>query len=537
MTYNPLPIEGKQHQIREMMYNRIVSAFPSKANSPDLLYGDIEALYYEYLNEGLLVETGLPSRLSDETLQNTFIKPLAKSTIGNLSPMTYINVNDFGAVGNNTGDQTAAIQAAIDAAGSGGVVRLAHGAVYRCTSGLTVPAWTTIEASSSSFGAGGTSPTEIVFVIEGTTVAMTLGTYATLRNVKLRGPGTAVGTCIGVAGASLTLDHTSIINFFTGVHLTAGYYSRFEFCEWSRNGTSLKLTDCYNVNIIASQFFCGSTVDNSPGTAISGAARGLNIYGGAIEHYQYGITLSSAQVLGLYGVYFETTVSANAYGVKANALDNITINAIGCMVYLNGTYAWIDVSGSTDCTLSAHGNHFASATTSVQAAIAYILGHEQANTIGPDNWAEVLKTGSAYVSVSSGTLPARGSTITMPIGWTNGPNVYEGRRRLDGFNLQTLSTAGAVTLDSRYLKHVVSLTANATSSLISNVSNVAQELEITWMQDATGGRTYAWPTSCNFAGSTAPSDTTANTQTTVAFRYNTSTGRWVERFRAVAVPN
>lgn len=54
MTYNPLPIEGKQHQIREMMYNRIVSAFPNKANSPDLLYGDIEALYYEYLNAGLL---------------------------------------------------------------------------------------------------------------------------------------------------------------------------------------------------------------------------------------------------------------------------------------------------------------------------------------------------------------------------------------------------------------------------------------------------------------------------------------------------
>lgn len=54
MSYNPLPIEGKQHQIREMMYNRIISAFPEKVNSPDLLYGDIEAVYYEYLNAGLL---------------------------------------------------------------------------------------------------------------------------------------------------------------------------------------------------------------------------------------------------------------------------------------------------------------------------------------------------------------------------------------------------------------------------------------------------------------------------------------------------
>jgi len=462
--------------------------------------------------------------------------PLAKTTPGAAAPLTYINAADFGADGANTGDQSAALQAAINAAGSGGVVRVPAG-IYRCEAGLTVPAWCTIEANGAVFGAGGTSAVELRFVITGSTTAITLGTYATLRNIKVRGPGTAVGTCTGVAAASATFEQVSVINFATGVHLTNGYYSSFVRCEFTRNGTGLWLTGCYNVNLVVCQFYCGSTVDDSPQNAIVGAARGLNIYGGAIEGYKSAVAMASSEVLGMYGVYFETKVDANAFGVQASGLDNVTVTAIGCMVYLNGHNRWIDTGGSTDTTVTAHGNHFVAVTGSVQVPIAYIIGHEQANNIGPDNWAEVVKAGSTYVTVASGALPARGSVVTMPIGWVNGTQVYDGRRTIAGYILQSLGTAGAVTFDSRYQRQVVNLAANATSSTISNASNIAQEIEISWAQDATGGRTYVWPTSCRFAGGVGPSDTTANTQTTVRFRYNTSTGHWVETSRAAAVPN
>lgn len=482
------------------------------------------------------VETELEGRLSETGLSETLVRPFQKTSPGPAATLTYINAADFGAVGTNTGDQAPAIQAAIDAAGAGGVVRLPAG-IYRCETGITVPAWCTVEANSASFGAGGSSAVELRFAITGSTVAVTLGTYATLRNLKLRGPGTAVGTCKGVTAASATFEQVSVINFATGVHLTNGYYSLFYRCEFTRNATGLRLTGCYNVNLVVCQFYCGSTVDDSPQNAIVGAARGLNIYGGAIEGYKSAVAMSSAEILGMYGVYFETKVDANAFGVQAAGLDNVSITALGCMVYLNGHNRWIDTGGSTDVALVANGNYFVAVSGSVQVPIGYVIGHEQANSIGPDNWAEVVKAGSTYVSVTSGALPARGSIVTMPIGWANGPNVYDGRRKLDGFFLQALNANGAVTFDSRYQKHVVNLAANATSSTVSNLSNIAQEVEISWVQDATGGRTYVWPSACRFAGGSAPSDTTANTQTTVAFRYNTSTGHLVELSRAVAVPN
>jgi hypothetical protein len=60
-------------------------------------------------------------------------------------------------------------------------------------------------------------------------------------------------------------------------------------------------------------------------------------------------------------------------------------------------------------------------------------------------------------------------------------------------------------------------------------------LRITWIQDSTGGRTYAWPSNCNFAGASAPSDTTASTWTKVPFRYDSGSNGWWELDRAVAV--
>lgn len=462
--------------------------------------------------------------------------PLSKTTSGPAAPLTYVNVADHGATAGNVGNQTPAIQAAIDAAGSGGVVRLPAG-TYRCEGTINVPAWTTLEAGSAMFGAGGSSAVELRFAISGSTVAMTLGTYAVLRSIKLRGPGTAVGTCKGITGASATLDQVSVINFATGTHFTDAYYTVLNRCEWSRNGNAVQLTNCYNVNVVEPLMYCGSTVDDSPGVAFVGAGRGLNVVGGSIEGYRVIASMGSAQAISFVGTYFETKVDANAFGIVAAAIDKVSITAIGCMVYLNGHNRWIDTAGSTNTIVNAHGNHFVAVSGSVQAPIAYNISHEQANSIGPDNWGEVVKAGSVYCAVASGSLPARGSIVTMPIGWANGPQVYDGRRTLVGYTLQALNSNGAVTFDSRYRVQLVNLAANATSSIVSNVSNIAQEMEISWVQDATGGHTYAWPTSCRFAGGVAPSDTTASTQTTVRFRYNTSTGHWVEVSRAVAVPN
>lgn len=98
---------------------------------------------------------------------------------------------------------------------------------------------------------------------------------------------------------------------------------------------------------------------------------------------------------------------------------------------------------------------------------------------------------------------------------------------------QSLAAAGAVTVDASLGDAVVALAANATSSTITNPT-ADQELRITWSQDATGGRTYAWPANCKFAGA-APGDTTPNARTTVTLRYDATVSAWHEMSRAVAV--
>lgn len=118
-----------------------------------------------------------------------------------------------------------------------------------------------------------------------------------------------------------------------------------------------------------------------------------------------------------------------------------------------------------------------------------------------------------------------------------------GRGTIRARNLQTVSAAGGVTIDAAASSnHLVQLQANATSVTIANASAIpsskpvyqGQELTVTVEQDATGGRTFAWPSSCRFAGNAAPTDTTANTRTSVTFTFSGS--RWYEVSRAVAVP-
>lgn len=107
---------------------------------------------------------------------------------------------------------------------------------------------------------------------------------------------------------------------------------------------------------------------------------------------------------------------------------------------------------------------------------------------------------------------------------------------------QTVAAAGAVTIDSALSnKHRILLQANVTSSTIGNTSSTGsttiqtgQELSITLLQDATGGRTFAWPSTCRFQDGSPPTDTAANRRVTVHFEYD-SDGLWHETGRTGSV--
>lgn len=107
---------------------------------------------------------------------------------------------------------------------------------------------------------------------------------------------------------------------------------------------------------------------------------------------------------------------------------------------------------------------------------------------------------------------------------------------MDTFGSSTLAANGAVAFDARtFNTYFLTLNANLTSSTLTNGS-IGQEVEIHLIQDATGGRTYVFPTSFKFAGGTAPNNTTASTRTIVRMRFSNGTN-WYETSRSVAVPN
>lgn len=99
---------------------------------------------------------------------------------------------------------------------------------------------------------------------------------------------------------------------------------------------------------------------------------------------------------------------------------------------------------------------------------------------------------------------------------------------------QTLAANGAVTIDASTGNHQqIVLGANATSSTITNAV-VGEKIDVVWIQDATGSRTYAWPANCKFAGGAAPTaSVTATHRDSVTFRFDGT--NWQETGRAVAV--
>lgn len=98
---------------------------------------------------------------------------------------------------------------------------------------------------------------------------------------------------------------------------------------------------------------------------------------------------------------------------------------------------------------------------------------------------------------------------------------------------QARGSDGAVTLDASIGQvNVCYLSANATSSTLIN-GQPGATCTVTWVQDASGGRTYVWPANCKFAGGAAPAGTAANSQNSVTFWFDGTS--WWETSRAIGV--
>lgn len=234
----------------------------------------------------------------------------------------------------------------------------------------------------------------------------------------------------------------------------------------------------------------GSTHATANGitTTVSGATPGPGVIGnGRIAGYTaHGVSLASQAVV--TGV---VTASNGGSGVFTNTTDCVVT---GCILTGNTRYG-VESNGSAD-RLAVAGNNL------------------RGNTSG-----DLLLVGSA--NMLGLYIPKTGLT---------GPPTTV------GFLVQAPATAffsaGTLTIDASKGDSQATLTANVTTMTFANPAT-NQKMTVSIIQDATGGRTYVWPSNAKFAGGSAPSDTTANKRTSVTFIYDGT--NWQEQSRAVAV--
>jgi len=362
-----------------------------------------------------------------------------------------ISVWDFGAVGDGTADDSTALQSFITACGVGNKVKLAQGTFgqkkFKCLSGLTLLDFQTLEGTSNQLGLGANGYMEIRFPsFTAAEQGLTLAASNTIRDVILRGPGTTIGTCVGVYSGSGSphFERAQFLNWATGVSLVNSYYGMFTNCEWSRNKVGLLLAGCTNTNLYAPKFYCGSDNGINYGTAIStNGCQPLNIFGGSIEAYgpfaTPGIVATGPITLGLYSVYWESSVSGvNAIGVVVTGANLCSVNAVGNYVNMTEHNRWLYAS-NVNTSVVGHGNHFSCAVGSSTAPYAYYLAAGQEIELSGDYWQEVLKAGSSYTSMA---LPAAGMSITPP---TTAPNAGKHFAKPTTFPVGT-TTAASVTI-------------------------------------------------------------------------------------------
>ena len=327
----------------------------------------------------------------------------------------YTNVRDFGAKGDGTTDDTAAIKAAIAAAG-GGTVFFPLG-TYVVSDTLVQPDMQTWLGAGTAAVLPGEEKGSCIKAVHGGKAIVAMNR---LDDLQVSGPGGVVSPqSVGIwsDGSALTLRDVSVAGFATGMSIDNVWYAHLDRVSLMQNSIGLRINNCYNVTADTLRVYAQKD-DGTLGTGISITGGGsIRMTGGSIESYMYGIDLAAGTQAYCDGTYFETKAgTSGAVGIRATGA-KITVSVEDCEVYMAGL-AWVLFNGGTSGgNLVGRGTKFKSATTA-DATYAYLWSGGRSVplvvTIAGDNWDNV-GTGPIYRTTGSASP---GSQISDPTGVT-----------------------------------------------------------------------------------------------------------------------
>ena len=274
----------------------------------------------------------------------------------------FVNVKDFGALGNGIADDTVAIQAAIDSFSTkpkGGTLYFPEG-VYRVSNGFTVPTISDISVPIKFLGAnnGFNQPTAsnntsasrsiIRCTVDGFTLFdLTTATESRVHfeSLSLWGfieSGTEFPAIGSFAIKANKFTGGGIVNcvirgFEIGVHIiNEFYYSRFRDNYIRDCRIACMDVGLVNGSVIETSHFRDSR--NAIGLRLQQSGRSVNIQGCWFEGCNIGISALGVRQLNCFGTYFEDNLDCH---VRLQYLDEgrygATGNFYGCSFRLNET--------------------------------------------------------------------------------------------------------------------------------------------------------------------------------------------------------
>ena len=254
----------------------------------------------------------------------------------NLKLADTVSVKDFGAVGNGTTDDTAAIQAAIN---NGGTIIIPAG-TYKVTNSINIPIQVSVIGEGLPIITGYTANS--VFIFQGMPAAgggiknYISGIYftngATFTPNAFIQVGKSSATNVEFAAVNVEINECNFLGNVTyAVAIYKGYNTNIRSCQFTFvTGTCLKTfqsnvdnpTWAYAISLFSTDF------SNITGQAINANSGDIEVFGGVIE----GCSLGAVEISSIAGLL--NTVKASFHGVyfEGNTLYNVKSTNNSCTV-------------------------------------------------------------------------------------------------------------------------------------------------------------------------------------------------------------